>query len=200
MTKKIILLSLVMGTMLWANGPEVHHLDRQRDGHIKKVQHPVHKKQHHSIEKNMRHTKAMRRTFKSPSEFRHAKRKHHKARKHMKHVKQIVRGRAYDAGRYRNYRRYDDRRYESHRSRGFRHYQNSWYLAYKYEKASFYDNEGFYYGYFNHRGYTFEGEFYRYDRYYTYRDRVRGKGLFTHRYFRPVVEYYSYHDDDDRGW
>ena len=32
----------------------------------------------------------------------------------------------------------------------------------------------------------FEDVFYRYDRYYGYKDRVRGRGLFDHRYYMPA--------------
>jgi len=65
-------------------------------------------------------------------------------------------------------------------------------LSYLYERASFYDRYGYQYGYFSRRGFMFEGEFYRYDRSYTYRDRLRGRGLFDHRYYRPA---YSQFDD-----
>jgi hypothetical protein len=199
MTKIIILLSLVMATMLWANTPEKNHMDRQRAGHIKKMQHPQKHRRNHSMEKKHKHKKTARRTFRTAQEFRHTKRKHrkqHKIKNHMKHSKSMLRGEAYSRDRY-AYSYYDDRRYENRRSRGFRHYKHRWYTAYRYERASFYDNEGFYYGYFNRRGYTFEGEFYRYDRYYSYQDRLRGKGLFVHRYFRPVVEYYSHNEYND---
>ena len=69
--------------------------------------------------------------------------------------------------------------------RGYRHTRRNWYLTYLYERASFYDRHGYKYGYFSRRGFMFEGEFYRYDRYYSYRDRLRGRGLFEHRYYRP---------------
>ena len=68
--------------------------------------------------------------------------------------------------------------------------------AYRYDRASFSDRHGYYYGYFDRRGYMFEGEFYRYDRFYSYRDRMRGKELFGHRYYRPVINYYSYNNYD----
>jgi len=180
---KKILLTLSMGTILFASVPESHLLDRVRKGDMKTTSYSVSKE----------HTHAMRRTFKTPREFRHVKRKHHKIRKHMK---SMLRGRAYES-------RYAYKEYDRYQSRGFRQYKNRWYLAFKYERASFYDNEGFFYGYFNRRGYTFEGEFYRYDRYYTYRDRIRGKGLFSRRYFRPMMPEYRYAEDymkNERGW
>jgi len=72
-----------------------------------------------------------------------------------------------------------------HVHRGYRHTRRNWYLTYLYERASFYDRHGYKYGYFSRRGFMFEGEFYRYDRYYSYRDRLRGRGLFERRYYRP---------------
>ncbi len=93
---------------------------------------------------------------------------------------------------------YDDRRdgYDRwqprHTQRGYRHTRRNWYLTYLYERASFYDRHGYKYGYFSRRGFMFEGEFYRYDRQYTYRDRLRGRGLFERRYYRPT---YSQFDD-----
>jgi len=79
-----------------------------------------------------------------------------------------------------------------HLQRGYRHTRRNWYLSYLYERASFYDRYGYKYGYFSRRGFMFEGEFYRYDRAYTYRDRLRGRGLFERRYYRPA---YSQFDD-----
>lgn len=82
----------------------------------------------------------------------------------------------------------EGRRVKKPHPKGYRHTQNSWYLTYKYEGAHFYDRHGYYYGDFNHEGYFFEGEFYRYDRDYTYRDRVRGKELFSRRFYRPLSQ------------
>lgn len=104
--------------------------------------------------------------------------------------------REYENGHYYTYERsaaryYDD--YRPIRQRGYRHSKRGWILAYKYDRASFYDNEGFFYGYFNRYGYYFEDVFYRYDRYYTYRDRVRGRGLFDRRYYMPAnANYYGF--------
>ena len=78
------------------------------------------------------------------------------------------------------------------RQDGYLHPKRGWVLAYRYDRASFYDNEGFFYGYFNRFGYYFENEFYRYDRYYTYRDRLRGQGLFDNKYYMPAnASYYG---------
>jgi len=73
-------------------------------------------------------------------------------------------------------------------AQSYRHPQNSWSLAYRYRHAHFYDQYGYYYGDFSRRGYRFEGKFYRYDRDYTYRDRVNGKGLFDRRYYKPIPQ------------
>ncbi|AKF24748.1 hypothetical protein YH65_04615 [Sulfurovum lithotrophicum] len=78
-------------------------------------------------------------------------------------------------------------------ARGHRHPKRGWNLAYRYDRAAFYDRNGFYYGYFNRYGYFFEGVFYRYDRFYTYRDRVRGKGLFDRLFYPPAnYRYYGF--------
>lgn len=89
--------------------------------------------------------------------------------------------------------------YRKHRQRGYTHSKRGWKLAYKYDRASFYDSKGFHYGYFNKHGFVFEGIFYRYDREYTYRDRVRGKGLFDHRYYMPEnSRYYGFYAPQHR--
>lgn len=101
--------------------------------------------------------------------------------------------------RYRRANRHRDlHRYPSHRfkQRGYRFTKHGWELAYRYERAPFYDSYGYHYGYFNRHGYYFEGEFYRYDRGYRYRDRLRGKGLFGNRYYMPAN--YRYYGFDPR--
>ena len=76
---------------------------------------------------------------------------------------------------------------------GYRYSKRGWQLAYRYDRADFFDRYGYHYGYFNRYGYYFEGIFYRYDRWYTYRDRVKGKGLFGNRYYMPAAaEYYGF--------
>lgn len=71
--------------------------------------------------------------------------------------------------------------------------KRGWILAYRYDRAAFFDRNGFYYGYFNRYGYYFEGIFYRYDRFYSYRDRLRGKGLFDRYFYRPANwKYYGF--------
>ncbi len=70
--------------------------------------------------------------------------------------------------------------------RGYRYYRRWWYVRYRDTRAAFVDRHGYYYGYFNTRGFYFDGVFYRYDRAYTYQDRLHGKGLFEHRFYRPM--------------
>ena len=69
--------------------------------------------------------------------------------------------------------------------RPYRYYRRQWYLTYLWEHASFVDQYGYVYGAFDERGFYFEGTYYRYDRAYTYMDRLHGKGLFEHRFYRP---------------
>ena len=86
---------------------------------------------------------------------------------------------------------YDDQR--SHlspklpRTKGYAHSKKSWEHTYRYKRADFYDRYGYHYGYFNRQGYYFEGVFYHYDRFYTYHDRIQGRGLFERKYYRPLV-------------
>ena len=207
MKKKLLIVSLSIGTLLWGNSPEIHHLDRQRDSMHHTISQTQKHQAHRKLDNQLKHKKAMRRTFKNAKEFKRLRnRNHHRVDqiRGITHRQSIRRGNVYDSHRYRKdfgrYNRYAQ--YDEYGARGVRHWKNRWYMIYKYERAGFFDNEGFFYGYFNHRGYMFEGEFYRYDRYYTYRDRVRGRGLFTRRYFRPILDVYSYNDYDDncRGW
>lgn len=87
------------------------------------------------------------------------------------------------------------------RQRGYRYPKRGWELAYRYDRAEFFDRYGYHYGYFNRHGYYFEGIFYRYDRGYTYNDRVRGRGLFERRYYMPVnAEYYGFSAYPYRGF
>ncbi len=189
---------------------ERRELNRAEKRHMKKM------------DKNLSHKHAKKRHFKSHDEFKRMKRhrtkkahrkadhrrmaKHFSSNKHSRNFRAEKRssryGNHYDHRNeyyndsYDHYERHeyrDHRRKKNHKNRGYRHTRNSWLLAYRHERASFYDRHGYYYGYFNHRGYMFEGDFYRYDRYYTYRDRVRGKGLFEHRYYRPIVDRYYSH-------
>ncbi len=77
-------------------------------------------------------------------------------------------------------------RHRSSKAKPHRHPKRGWILAYRYDRAAFYDRYGYRYGYFNRYGYFFEGVFYRYDRHYRYRDRIRGRGLFDRHYYAPA--------------
>jgi len=126
---------------------------------------------------------AKHKTFHTVKEF-----KHHK---NMVHKRLFERNSTYKTrSRYVNHHsRYDRNRLKP--QRGYRHPKRDWFYAYRYTKADFVDRYGFYYGYFDRRGYMFEGEFYRYDRDYRYQDRLRGKGLFDRHYFyRPLPRIY----------
>ena len=161
---------------------------------------------------NRKHAK--RRSFKTIEQFRrtHArprssvprgKRVTHRGitsnKKHFREHSSRRSNRHHRSNRY-NSNYYEDEYYDTntydrweprHTQRAYRHYQRNWYLTYLYERAFFYDRYGYKYGYFNRRGFMFEGEFYRYDRQYTYRDRLRGRGLFEHRYYRPVYSQFN---------
>jgi hypothetical protein len=82
---------------------------------------------------------------------------------------------------------------------GYRHYRRQWYLTYLYERAHFTDAHGYYYGYFDRYGFEFDGVFYAYDRSYTYQDRLHGKGLFEHRFYRPQRRERYAHDAGRSG-
>ena len=136
------------------------------------------------MDRQMSKHKARSRNFKTQKEF---SRKQHK-RMNKTHSRDINYNNGYN---YTNQRYRDN--YRPTRQRGYRYTKRGWILAYQYDRASFYDDEGYFYGYFNRHGYYFEDVFYRYDRYYTYRDRVRGRGLFGRHYYMPVnARYYGF--------
>jgi len=142
---------------------------------------------------------AKKRTFKTKEAFKRAQAYHTKPhriqQKYNRHIPgQVHPNRYHPQNRWYNDDRYDNgeayygrymprRQYE----RAHRRTKRGWVLAYRYDRADFFDRDGFYYGYFNRYGYFFEGEFYRYDYSYTYRDRVRGRGLFDRYYYRPAA-------------
>ena len=153
--------------------------------------------------------KAVRRNFKSQKEFsqRRQSRMNKQRRSTASRKSTASKHMRYDNNRYDsgyNYEAPETYRepYRPIRQRGYRYSKKGWILAYQYDRASFYDNEGYFYGYFNHYGYYFEDVFYRYDRYYSYRDRARGRGLFNQRYYMPTnASYYGFcaarYDDRD---
>jgi len=136
-----------------------------------------------NMDKKYTSKKAQKRNFKTAKEFKH--KSHKRAKRHTQNDshKRTRKSNAY----------YDDRGYNHYyqnRQRGYRYPKRGWTLAYRYDRASFYDNEGYYYGFFNRHGYYFEDVFYRYDRQYSFRDRVKGKGLFSRRYYMPEESSY----------
>ncbi|MBT8344028.1 MAG: hypothetical protein KJO45_04860 [Sulfurovum sp.] len=136
------------------------------------------------LDRQLTKHKTVKRNFKTKKEFlrkKDRKRNKHRASRQLHYDKGYVYNKRYTT------------LYRPIKQRSYNHTKRGWVLAYRYDRASFYDNEGFYYGYFNRQGYYFEGIFYRYDRYYTYRDRVNGRGLFGHRYYMPVnTRYYGF--------
>jgi hypothetical protein len=127
------------------------------------------------------------RSFKTVQEFKHhtTKELKHSVNHHNKRYINISPSREYRYHSYHAHRAYPKAQ------RGYRHFQRSWFYAYRYTKADFVDRYGFYYGYFDRRGYMFEGEFYRYDRDYRYQDRLKGRGLFDRSfYYAPLPRIY----------
>lgn len=175
MNKKILLLVLTLGLTLSLNA---------KDENIKIISENKIKTMDRSLTKH----KARKRAFHTQDQFN----------KESKRVqsRNIQKSDTYNNGR--NYNRSNYREpYRHNRQRGYRYEKRGWTLAYKYDRASFYDNQGYYYGYFNRHGYYFENIFYRYDRYYTYRDRIKGRGLFDRRYYIPAnADYYGFSQRD----
>jgi hypothetical protein len=179
-----ILTTAVCTAALYASSPKNIEADIQAK--------PMSVKKIRLMDRELTRHKAVKRSFSTKKEFHRQAKRQKKLQKHLSphSAKQM---------RYRNGNAYDayvppgETPYPPMRQRGHRHFKRGWFLAYLYDRASFYDNEGFYYGYFNRYGYYFEGVFYRYDRYYTYRDRLRGRGLFDHRYYMPSnYRYYGF--------
>ncbi|MEA2047013.1 MAG: hypothetical protein U9O64_01045 [Campylobacterota bacterium] len=169
----ITLLGLVF-TFQASAKPEYHHNETEvmSEKQIKKMDRKYHRKQ------------AKERDFRTRKEFEHKRKKPH-SKQHQSYDR-------YNNGHYYNRPHYRET-YRMNRQEGYRHSKKGWRLAYRYDRASFYDNQGFFYGYFNQYGYYFEDVFYQYDRYYRYRDRVKGRGLFDHRYYMPAnAAYYGF--------
>jgi len=160
------------------------------------------------LDRTMNKHKAKPRRFKTKEEFRrtqlrrqtHTQREKKAIHKRIQaHTKQMMpHTRSYRHGNH-SYRDddmsgYDERYYRPMiYGKPHRYTKRGWVLAYRYDRAEFYDREGFHYGYFNRYGYMFEGEFYRYDRYYTYRDRIKGRGLFDRYFYAPAQwRYYGF--------
>jgi len=132
---------------------------------------------------------AKTRTFKTPKEFQ-VKKDIQKKLWHTQNDKKYINSHLSRGIRHHQHISYNDI-YDIKPQRGYRHPQRDWFYAYRYTKADFVDRYGFYYGYFDRRGYMFEGDFYRYDRDYRYQDRLRGRGLFDrHLYYAPLPRIY----------
>jgi len=168
-------MTLSLSTLLLAS--PANEYDRSKNVHAKKIEkkvrQKVQKRQVRKVEK--RRHKAVRKA-KAKRDDRYL-RKRHANRRHFRHRREYE--------RLRHQRRVHRRDMIPRNIIAYRHYNRVWYRGYLYERLPFYDRYGYFYGYFNQIGYFFEGIFYRYDRHYTYRDRLRGRGLFDPYYYRP---------------
>lgn len=133
------------------------------------------------ITKRVSQSDSIQRTFRTHADFKHA-------RPHL------------ITDYYHIYHKRDYIRRHNIRQTGLLYFIDGWYFIYQDRHAPFYDQYGYFYGFFNQFGYYFEGIFYSYDRYYTYEDRLRGRGLFDDRYYEPYLEddyddWYDIYDD-----
>ena len=171
-----IIISVGLSTVAYTDS----HIHQEQRNSIK----PIKEKKIKMLDRPLTKHKAVRRNFKTKKEFLHKrdrKTNRHLSSKQLRYAKGYVYNKRYNA------------RYRPIKQRAYNHPKRGWLLVYRYDRASFYDNAGFYYGYFNGHGYYFESIFYRYDRYYTYQDRVNGRGLFGHRYYMPAnTRYYGF--------
>ncbi|BAF72196.1 hypothetical protein [Sulfurovum sp. NBC37-1] len=157
------------------------------------------------LDRQLTQQKAKHRKFQTKEEFKRHRRYlnnvHHPKQYH--HSNSPSRYNHPTGARYKQKQRYTERYSEvfygiprdnnTQYEHGHRHFKRGWVLAYRYDRAAFYDQNGFYYGYFNRYGYYFEGVFYRYDRFYGYHDRLKGKGLFDRYFYRPADwRYYGF--------
>ncbi len=132
------------------------------------------------MDQQLTHRKTTPKHFKSQREFEQMKRRHHRRTSTTHHTESFDEASTYHRPR-------------GERIEGASSFKRGWYLAYLHDRASFDDQYGYHYGYFNRNGYYFEQVFYRYDRDYTYQDRLRGRGLFDPRYYLPSnYRYYGF--------
>jgi len=164
MKKTILLMILGLSTLLLASPADQY--DRSKSMHVKRVEKIVRQK--------VRKHEARR--VKAERHDRYL-RKRHANRRHFRHRREYE--------RLRHQRRFRRRHVFPGNIIAYRYYNRMWYRSYLHERLPFYDRYGYFYGYFNRIGYIFEGIFYRYDRHYTYEDRLRGRGLFDPYYYRP---------------
>jgi len=71
------------------------------------------------------------------------------------------------------------------------------YRDFDYDRYGYYNDDGFYFGYFDRSGYFFNNIYFEYDSRYTYRDRYYRRG-----YFEPSYHHYrrcNYDNDWNRG-
>ena len=178
-----LIISSLLSTALYASG--MHRSVEAGE------QEPISSSQIQRMDRQLTKHQAVKRAFRTKKEFQH-----HRNQKKYLHPKNkmVTSQRMRYSGRF--HHAYHDTVEIYHpgiRQRGHYRPKRGWFLAYLYDRASFYDHEGFHYGYFNRYGYYFEGIFYRYDRDYTYRDRLRGRGLFDNRYYMPSnYRYYGF--------
>lgn len=174
--KKITLFILLCTALLAAeNGSFKHRNDPQFTAK------PLGERQLRKMDRELNKYKAVQRKFKTQKEFQ---RMHRKSKKYMhkKHLKARMSKHELDY-RYGYPKGVYNDGYRPITQSGYRNFKRGWLLAYKYDKAPFYDQFGYY----------FEGMFYRFDRYYTYQDRVRGHGMFDNRYYMPAnYRYYGF--------
>ena len=184
MNKLLLTLLLTLGLSIFSHAAPNENID------MKPISEAKIKKMDHRLTKH----KAVQRNFNTQKEFKRAQQRN--VRDYRE--KGISQKNHRDSREYSNGYNYDRNGYHVNnrpivRQRGYTHSKRGWMLAYRYDRASFYDNEGYFYGYFNRYGYYFEDVFYRYDRHYTYRDRVKGRGLFDHSYYMPAnASYYGF--------
>lgn len=125
--------------------------------------------------------RALRRDFKNLREFQRLQRYH---RLHKQQSSYLI---------HQAYYGFKPHYPAKNRQKGYRYSKRGWELAYRYDRADFFDRYGYHYGYFNRQGYYFEGIFYRYDRFYGYHDRVRGRELFGRHFYMPAnYRYYGF--------
>lgn len=156
----------------------VYQKELQRK-HIKSRYTP--KERERRITKRIKQRDSIHRTFRTHKEFI-------RSRPHLR------------TNYYHRYYKRDYIRRPNIRQVGILYFINNWYFIYRDRHAPFYDQFGYFYGFFNQFGFFFEGIFYAYDRYYTYEDRLRGRGLFDNRYYEPYLEdryddWYDSYDD-----
>ena len=69
------------------------------------------------------------------------------------------------------------------------------YRSFNYERDGYYNDDGYFYGYYDNRGYFYDNVFYAYDNQYTYYDRRNHLGYFRHSFHhhRPYI-YHSFNN------